>query len=121
MTRSSIDSEDLITLLGNLIDNALDAASISTDERWVSVSVNEQDNQLVIRIHDSGPGIPEGVDGQIFQEGFSTKSAPGRKRRGFGLALVRQVARRHGGDVTVANEGGALFIVRLPMRVPAKP
>src|SRR5229473_3911243 len=121
MTRSSLDSEDLITLLGNLIDNALDAASMSTEERWVSVSVNEQDDQLVIRVHDSGPGIPEAVDGQIFQEGFSTKSAPGHKRRGFGLALVRQVARRHSGDVTVANEGGALFIVRLPMRVPAKP
>ena len=121
MTRSSIDSEDLITLLGNLIDNALDAASMSTDERWVSVSVNEQDDQLVIRVHDSGPGIPEAVDGQIFQEGFSTKSAPGHKRRGFGLALVRQVARRHSGDVTAANEGGALFIVRLPMRVPTKP
>src|SRR5947209_14617980 len=120
MTRSSIDSEDLITLLGNLIDNALDAASGSTDARWVSVSVNEQDDQLFIRIHDSGPGIPEGVDGQIFQEGFSTKSAPGHKRRGFGLALVRQVARRHGGDVTVASEGGALFIVRLPLRVLAK-
>ena len=121
MTRSSLDSEDLITLLGNLIDNALDAASTSTDERWVNVSVNEQYDQLVIRVHDSGPGIPEAVDGQIFQEGFSTKSAPGHKRRGFGLALVRQVARRHSGDVTVANEGGALFIVRLPMRVPAKP
>jgi len=121
MTRSALDSEDLITLLGNLIDNALDAASMSTDERWVSVSVNEQDDQLVIRVHDSGPGIPEAVDGQIFQEGFSTKSAPGHKRRGFGLALVRQVARRHSGDVTTANEGGALFIVRLRMRVPAKP
>ncbi len=121
MTRSSLDSEDLITLLGNLIDNALDAAASSSGERWVSVSVNEHDEHLVIRIHDSGPGIPEGVDGQIFQEGFSTKSAPGRKRRGFGLALVRQVARRHGGDVTVVNEDGALFTVRLPLRVAAKP
>ena len=120
MTRSSLDSEDLITLLGNLIDNGLDAASSSSGERWVSVSVNEQDDQLVIRIQDSGLGIPEGVDGQIFQEGFSTKSAPGNKRRGFGLALVRQVARRHGGDVNVVNEGGALFTVRLPMRVAAK-
>src|SRR5438309_8870307 len=121
MTRSSIDSEDLITLLGNLIDNGLDAASASIGERWVSVSVTEQDEQLVIRVLDSGPGIPEGVDGQIFQEGFSTKSAPGRKRRGFGLALVRQVARRHGGDVTVVNDGGAKFTVRLPLRVAAKP
>jgi two-component system CitB family sensor kinase len=121
MTRSSLGSEDLITLLGNLVDNALDAASSSTGERWVSASVTEQDDQLVIRVHDSGPGLPEGVDGQIFQEGFSTKSAPGRKRRGFGLALVRQVARRHSGEVTVVNDGGALFTVRIPIHVAAKP
>lgn len=121
MTRSTLDSEDLITLLGNLIDNALDAAASSTGERWVSVSVNEQDGELVIKVHDSGSGIPDGVHGQIFQEGFSTKSAPGRKRRGFGLALVRQVARRHGGEVTAVNAGGAVFMVRLPRRVAAKP
>src|SRR5207245_1327375 len=89
MTRSSLDSEDLITLLGNLIDNGLDAASASTGDRWVSVSVTEQDDQLVIRVHDSGLGIPDGVDGQIFQEGFSTKSAPGRKRRGSGLEVLQ--------------------------------
>jgi two-component system CitB family sensor kinase len=117
MTRSALDSEDLITLLGNLIDNALDAAGSSSDERWVSVSVTEQQDEVVISVHDSGPGVPESLDGQIFQEGFSTKSGPGRKRRGFGLALVRQVARRHGGDVTVVNHGGALFTVRLPLRV----
>src|SRR6266851_1821477 len=120
MTRSSLDSEDLITILGNLVDNALDAASSSAGDRWVSVSVTEQDDHLAVRVHDSGPGIQGGVDGQIFQEGFSTKSIPGRKRRGFGLALVRQVARRHGGDVTVVNEGGALFTVRLPLRLAAK-
>jgi two-component system, CitB family, sensor kinase len=119
MTRSILDSEDLITLLGNLIDNALDAASSSSHERWVSVSVTEQHDELVIKVHDSGPGVPENLDGQIYQEGFSTKAGPGRKRRGFGLALVRQVARRHGGDVTVVNDGGAMFTVRLPLRVTA--
>jgi two-component system CitB family sensor kinase len=117
MTRSILDSEDLITLLGNLIDNALDAAASST-ERWVSLSVTEQHHELVIKVHDSGPGVPENLDGQMFQEGFSTKA--GRKRRGFGLALVRQVARRHGGDVTVVNDGGAMFTVRLPVRVTAQ-
>jgi len=61
------------------------------------------------------------IDGQIYQEGFSTKSGPGRKRRGFGLALVRQVARRNGGDVTVVNDGGAAFTVRLPVKVVASP
>jgi two-component system, CitB family, sensor kinase len=119
MTRSALDSEDLITLLGNLIDNGLDAAASSTGERWVSVSVTERVGELVIKVHDSGPGVPENLDGQIYQEGFSTKSGPGRKRRGFGLALVRQVARRNGGDVTVANEGGALFTVRIPVGVAA--
>src|SRR5438445_13338657 len=109
MTRSALDSDDLITLVGNLIDNALDAASASTGDRWVSVSVTEQDDQLVIRVHDSGSGVPVGADGQIFQGGFSPKSGPDRQRRGFGLALVRQVARRHGGDVSVVNEGGGLL------------
>ena len=118
MTRSPLDSEDLITLLGNLIDNALDAAATS-GERWVSVSVTEQQDALVIKVHDSGPGIPEGVDGQIFQEGFSTKSGPNRRRRGFGLALVRQVARRNGGEVSVVNNGGAMFTVRMPLKVAA--
>src|SRR5438128_4466655 len=118
MTRSALDSEDLITLLGNLIDNALDAAATS-DGRWVSVSVTELDEELVVKVHDSGSGIPDGVDGPIFQEGFSTTAGPNRKRRGFGLALVRQVARRNGGDVTVVNNGGALFMVRIPQKVAA--
>ena len=120
MTRSALESDDFITLLGNLIDNALDAAATVTDERWVSVSVNEHADDLVIRVHDSGPGIPSGVDGQIFQEGFSTKVGPDRKRRGFGLALVRQVVQRKGGEVSVVNDGGALFTVRIPLKVQVR-
>ena len=120
MTRSLLDSEDLITLLGNLIDNALDAAASSETERWVSVSVTEQGDDLVVKVHDSGPGLAPGIDGQIFQEGFTTKSGSSKRRRGFGLALVRQVARRHGGEVSVTNEGGAVFTVRVPARVMAR-
>src|SRR5207249_9565926 len=51
MTQSPLDSEDLITLLGNLVDNALDAAA-SSDERWVSVSATEQNPELVTRVND---------------------------------------------------------------------
>src|ERR1700694_1367688 len=111
MTRSRLDSEDLITLLGNLIDNALDAVGASLQDpdkaRWVSLSVTEQQGELLIRVQDSGPGVDERLDGKIFQEGFSTKRGSGRNRRGFGPALVRQVARRLGGDVTVVKDGGA--------------
>jgi two-component system CitB family sensor kinase len=117
LTRSPLDSEDLITVLGNLIDNALDAAATSQD-RWVSVSVTEQEDEVVIKVHDSGAGIPEDVESQIFQEGFSTKAGPNRRRRGFGLALVRQVVRRNGGEVSVVNRGGALFTARLPLKAP---
>ena len=120
MTRSSLDSEDLITVLGNLIDNALDAAASGGAERWVSVSVTEQGDELVIKVHDSGPGIPEELEAQVFQEGFSTKAGSGQRRRGFGLALVRQAARRNGGDVSVANDGGAVFTVRLRARALAR-
>src|SRR5207302_2148444 len=58
LTRGSLDSDGLITLLGNLIDNGLDAAAAGTGERWVSVAVTLQDAELVMTVHDSGPGVP---------------------------------------------------------------
>src|SRR5438128_973186 len=81
IARSALDSEDLITVLGNLIDNAFDAASTSAADRWVSVSVTDKGGEVVMKVQDSGPGVPDGVDGLIFQEGFSTKNGAGRKRR----------------------------------------
>ena len=112
---------DLITVVGNLIDNALDAAATSSNggPRWVEVSIHKADGDVVIQVHDSGPGIASDELGQIFSEGYTTKLAGPGSRRGLGLALVQQVASRRGGEVTVVNEGGALFTVRLPLS--AKP
>ncbi|TMF94857.1 MAG: sensor histidine kinase [Chloroflexi bacterium] len=120
IARSALDSEDLITVLGNLIDNAFDAASTSAADRWVSVSVTDKGGEVVMKVQDSGPGVPDGVDGLIFQEGFSTKNGAGRKRRGFGLALVSQIVRRTGGTVSVVNDRGALFTVRIPVKADVK-
>jgi len=108
---------DLITVVGNLIDNALDAAATSANggPRWVEVSIHKADGDAIIKVHDSGPGIGEDQLGQIFSEGYTTKLAGPGSRRGLGLALVKQVAARRGGDVTVLNQGGALFTVRLPL------
>ncbi len=108
---------DLITVVGNLIDNALDAAATSSNggPRWVEVSIHKADGDVVIQVHDSGPGIGNGDLGQIFSEGYTTKVAGPGSRRGLGLALVQQVAARRGGEVTVVNQGGALFTVRLPL------
>ncbi len=112
---------DLITVVGNLIDNALDAAATSSNggPRWVEVSIQKEDGDVVIQVHDSGPGISHGDLGRIFSEGYTTKLAGPGSRRGLGLALVQQVAARRGGEVTVINQGGALFTVRLPLTAKA--
>lgn len=71
---------------------------------------------LLIRVCDSGPGVPAAAAADVFEDGFSTKPAPVVGRRGLGLALVRQIARRHGGEVRLADHRpgeGARFDVVL--------
>jgi two-component system, CitB family, sensor kinase len=119
---------DLITVLGNLIDNAVDAASAAEDSPRVGVGLRGEaradgGTELLVTVTDSGPGISPDDAESVFQRGWSTKPAPdggpGRQRgRGLGLALVRQTVHRHGGTVDVGTgpHGGAEFTVRLPLR-----
>ena len=114
---------DLITVVGNLIDNALDAVASSPNgnPRWVEVSIRQESGDVVIKVHDSGPGIALDNSEQIFSEGYTTKVAAPGSRRGLGLALVKQVAARRGGEVMVVNQGGAMFTVRLPLESKPTP
>jgi two-component system, CitB family, sensor kinase len=113
------DVRDLVTVVGNLVDNALESVA-PLGPGWIEVSVRPQDGGLLIHVADSGPGIaPEIVD-EIFTDGFTTKAGRGAGRRGLGLALVSQAVRRRGGHVSVENDGGARFTVFLPnASVPA--
>ena len=106
------DVRDLITIVGNLVDNAIDAASGVVDG-WVEVSVQAEQAGTSVRVRDSGPGIDDRVVEQIFREGFTTKT--GGAHYGIGLALVRQVAQRRGGWVRVVNDGGAVFTALIPV------
>ncbi|MDL5203880.1 sensor histidine kinase [Streptomyces sp. ALI-76-A] len=111
----SLPSRDLVTILGNLIDNAVDAAQGSMRAR-VTVTAYTERGELVLRVCDTGAGVAPAHKEMVFQRGFSTKpSGPGG--RGLGLALVRQAANRHAGSLTVAEAdgGGACFEVRLPL------
>ena len=111
---------DVITLLGNLIDNAVDVSEGSAAAR-VTVQTDDSDG-LMISVADSGPGVPEHLREEIFARGVTSKpDVPGG--RGIGLALVRLVSAQHGGtvEVTDAPTGGALFVVRLPESRPAVP
>jgi two-component system CitB family sensor kinase len=87
-----------------------------TVERRVSVRISGHPDQLVVEVDDSGPGVPEEDSERVLERGWSTKASGGR---GIGLALVAQVARRHGGSVRVDASplGGARLTVTLD-RVP---
>ncbi|MFJ3225413.1 ATP-binding protein [Streptomyces sp. NPDC086783] len=111
----SLPARDLVTILGNLIDNAVDAAQGSVGAR-VTVTACTDEEGLVLRVADTGAGVAPAHAEAVFERGWSTKpSGPGG--RGLGLALVRQAVSRHGGTLTVteAAGGGAEFEVRMPL------
>lgn len=110
------DVHALATMLGNLIDNAIDSASRAGTGGQVDVSLVADGGDLVIRVHDSGAGVNPALSEEIFRDGYTTKVArQGGRRRGLGLALVSQEVRRRGGRISVENVDGALFTVTIPL------
>ncbi|MFG2138268.1 ATP-binding protein [Streptomyces sp. NPDC048650] len=115
-----VDPRDLVTVLGNLLDNALDAVGgHGRAEPFVEVDLRAEGSTAVLRVSDTGPGVPPALREEIFAEGWSTKAAPpaaAHRGRGIGLALVRRLAERYGGmaRVTARAGGGAVFTVVLP-------
>lgn len=111
----------VLTVAGNLIDNAIEATAQAPGPRWVELTVVSAGARMLIRVRDSGPGVPEEMREEIFTDGFTSKSSPTGARRGLGLALVRQLTERRGGMVSVGRDGGAVFTAVLPgcLAVPA--
>ncbi|MDD1478260.1 sensor histidine kinase [Arthrobacter sp. H16F315] len=125
------EPQDVTTVLGNLIDNAVNAAVAGpSPDRWVEVEVLDEPGTggnggtLLIVVGDSGDGLPAAAAGgadDVFEDGFTTAGRPARAGagQGLGLALARQLARRRGGDVRVLDPGsaggpGAVFMATLP-------
>jgi two-component system CitB family sensor kinase len=110
-----IDPQGLVTVVGNLVDNALDAVAGKPHAR-VEVEARAEGRTAILRVRDTGPGIPPEHRELIFTAGWSTKKPPAHRERGIGLSLVRRLAERQGGSATVdeAYGGGAEFTVVLP-------
>jgi two-component system CitB family sensor kinase len=107
---------EVTTVLGILVDNALEAARQGARRpAWVELALLSDADALHVSVADSGDGVDDGVSEEIFTAGVSTRDEPGR---GLGLALARQAARRLGGDVRLtAGRGdghGAVFEASLP-------
>ncbi|KUL29285.1 sensor histidine kinase [Actinoplanes awajinensis] len=113
---SALPSRDLLTVAGNLIDNALEAVTAGPAPRRVRVLVRQDGDEVLVQVSDTGPGLTADQAAAAFRRGWSTKPGPGR---GVGLSLVRQVAERYGGSYRIdqATGHGAVLTVRLP--VPA--
>ncbi|NUP01213.1 MAG: sensor histidine kinase [Nonomuraea sp.] len=115
---SPIDPRDLVTILGNLIDNAVDAGASAADQHgepptvWVTLYAENDD--LLIEVADTGPGVDPDALPTLTQRDWTTKPDDARLGRGVGLALVSQIVRKYGGQLTVRREIGAVFSVRLP-------
>jgi sensor histidine kinase regulating citrate/malate metabolism len=112
---TGIPGGDLVTIVGNLLDNAIDAAVQGDPPREVRLAAWEEDGCLEIRVEDSGPGLSEEQAAQVFERDWTTKTTADGRSRGLGLALVRQAARRNGGTVSCRPGPGAEFAVSLPM------
>ncbi|GGW97993.1 sensor histidine kinase [Streptomyces chryseus] len=115
----TLPARDLVTILGNLIDNAVDAAQGSDGARVTVTARTDRGRELLLRVADTGPGIDPGAADAVFARGWSTKSTG----RGLGLALVRQTVHRGGGAIALSDApgGGAQFTVRLPLLARAAP
>jgi len=106
-----VSKEKIVTVLGNLLDNAYQAVTpLSVDERVVNLSLTDLGNDLIFEVEDSGKGIAEEVAGHIFERGVSTS---GMKGKGIGLFLVKDILSYINGHITVNTSGlgGVSFTV----------
>jgi two-component system CitB family sensor kinase len=116
---ATVAARDLVTIVGNLLDNAVDAAVSGPPPRRVVFDAGVHDGTIVLEVRDSGGGLDPADAASAFERGWSTKSGGGLTGRGLGLALVGQAVRRYDGTIEVGTEPGSVFTVRLPM--PAVP
>jgi two-component system CitB family sensor kinase len=115
LDRPTVDPQALLTILGNLVDNAIEALSRQPAPREVTVHLDDRDGVHIVVV-DTGPGIAAADLDRIFRDGYSTKTADAGARRGLGLALVHRIVHRAGGTIEVSPGPGGRFDVRLPDR-----
>ena len=108
-----------IQALEGTAGEAADLAESSQKEIKIETSVER--GAAIVAISDNGPGVPADLKARIFDPFFTTK--PRGQGTGLGLSISTDIVRKHGGTLHVERpaEGGARFVVRLPVRPEPRP
>lgn len=105
-----LSTRELVTLVGNLVDNAIDAARTS-EEPWVEVGIRQDEATMIIEVADSGPGMSAQTLARATARGYSTKS----DHHGLGLALVNGLVSRYRGTLRTEPSLGSMVVVEIPL------
>ncbi|GEN84568.1 sensor histidine kinase [Sporosarcina luteola] len=111
---NEMQSEALLTAIGNLIDNAMDAVkNNSPADKKIALYFTDIGNDIIFEIDDAGEGVPDQHITSVFQQGFTTKEG---EHGGFGLALTKQIIEEVNGDLYLeeGDLGGASFVLSIP-------
>jgi signal transduction histidine kinase len=97
----------------NLLNNAAEAMKNMETGKKIWVASGVEDNDIVIRVSDSGPGVPQAIRDKIFDPYFTTK----HEGTGIGLSFCHRISTDHGGSLTVSDShfGGAEFCIQIPI------
>jgi len=101
--------------VANLIDNAI---KYTPEGGKVTLRLSEQSGNAALEVRDTGPGVPEAEQPRIWERLYRGDQSRSQSGLGLGLSLVRAIVEAHGGTAKVQNasEGGAVFLVRLPLK-----
>jgi len=117
---AEIDEVKLTLALSNLIENAI---KYNQDDGWVRVSLNADHKYFYVKVADSGVGIPEDCQGQVFERFYRVDKARSRETggTGLGLAITKNAVLVHNGEIKLySKEGeGTTFTVRIPLKYQA--
>lgn len=109
-----IDKDDLITIMGNLIENAIEACSMShKKEKWVKINLEEDEHRINIQVTDNGVPVEKDLKDCLFDLGMSTKG----EGRGTGLYLLKKRLEVYRGYISMREEKGEkTFLVSIPKK-----
>ncbi len=112
LSQIKIGDWELCRILGNLIDNGMDALMESDQEtKIITVQIYEAIKSIEICVRNNGPRISEAFQSKIFEAGFSSKGK--KEERGMGLYIVKEILRKQGHSITLKQEGDVCFQISL--------